>query len=227
MGDGIATLRAAVVVDYQNVHLTGHELFQASRHLQRHESLIDPWMFAGQLISARNRAQRPGMDLAELSAVLVYRGEPSPEHDPKAYARNQAQKAHWEREKCVTVQLRPLKYRYQRDAGGNLMYDANGKRVVESKSEKGVDVLCALAMVREARRPDVDLVILASHDSDLEPALDEAIALQSAKVETFSWFDPAQPRRMRQLRPGGARRVWNTRLGETEFVNCWDRSDYT
>lgn len=90
MGDRIATLRAAVVIDYQNVHLTGHELFQASKHLQRHVSLIDPGLFAGQLTSARNRAQRPGMDLAELAAVLVYRGEPSPEHDPKAYVRNQA-----------------------------------------------------------------------------------------------------------------------------------------
>ncbi|HEY4420939.1 MAG TPA: hypothetical protein VGN22_15560 [Pseudonocardia sp.] len=64
---------------------------------------------------------------------------------------------------------------------------------MESKSEKGIDVLCALAMVREARSPDVDLGILASHDSDLEPALDEAIALQYAKVETFSRSDPAQP----------------------------------
>lgn len=83
MGDGIATLRAAVVVDYQNVHLTGHELFQASKHLQRHESLIDPWLFAGQLISARNRAQRSGMDLAELAAVLVYRGSPRPSMTPR------------------------------------------------------------------------------------------------------------------------------------------------
>ncbi|MGL5826751.1 MAG: hypothetical protein ACRCYU_18365 [Nocardioides sp.] len=33
--------------------------------------------------------------------------------------------------------------------------------------------MCALALLRQARRPDVDLVILASLDSDLTPALDE------------------------------------------------------
>jgi hypothetical protein len=98
--------------------------------------------------------------------------------------------------------------------------------VVESKGEKGIDVLCALAVVREAQRADVDLVILASHDSDLEPALDEALALRSAKIETFSWYDPAQRHRIRQLRPGTGRSIWNTRLGESEFHNCWDLTNY-
>ncbi|MGH3611578.1 MAG: hypothetical protein ACRDRK_02950 [Pseudonocardia sp.] len=83
-------------MDYQNVHLTAHELFAVSKHLPRHESLVDPLHFANQLITARNRAQRPGMDHAVLAHVLVYRGQPSAEHDPKPYARNQAQKAHWE-----------------------------------------------------------------------------------------------------------------------------------
>lgn len=220
-------LRAAVVVDYQNVHLTAHELFPISKHLPRHESLIDPVHFGNQLISTRNHAQRPGMDHAVLAQMLVYRGQPSAEHDPKPYARNQAQKAHWERDPRVTVHHRPLKYRYERDSTGQLVYGADGKRIVESKGEKGIDVLCALAVVREARRSDVDLVILASHDSDLEPALDEALTLHSAKIETFCWHDPNQRHRIRQLRPGNDRSIWNTRLGETEFRNCWDLTNYT
>ena len=124
------------------------------------------------------------------------------------------------------MHLRPLKYRYIYDASGYPVVDSNGKRIVTGKDEKGVDVLCALAMVREARRQDVDLVILASHDSDLEPALDEAIALQTAKIETFCWFDRTQPGGTRQLRPSG-RTIWNTRLGETEFQNCWDLTNYS
>jgi len=219
-------LRAVVVIDYQNVHLTGHGLFACSRYNPAHEALVNPLHFANQLISARNQAQRPGMDHAALSHVYVYRGQPSSEHDPKPYARNQAQKARWERDQRVTVQLRPLKYRYERDSSGQPLIDVDGKRVVKGKDEKGVDVLCALAVLREARKPDVDLVILASHDSDLEPALDEAIALHTAKIETFCWFDPSQPHRTRQLRPGSGR-VWNTRLGETEFRNCWDLTDYS
>ena len=154
-------------------------------------------------------------------------GNLRPSTTTKPYARNQAQKAHWERDRRVTVQLRPLKYRYQRDGSGRPLVDVDGKWVVTGKDEKGVDVLCALAVVREARKPDVDLVVLASQDSDLEPALDEAIALRTAKIETFCWFDYAQPHKARQLRPGSGRRVWNTRMGETEFRNCWDLTDYS
>lgn len=222
----MATLRAVVVIDYQNVHLTGHCLFAISKHLPRHESLVDPLNFANQLIQARNHAQHPGMDHASLSKVIVYRGQPSAVHDPKPYARNQAQKAHWERDQRVQVHLRPLKYRYEYDNSGRPLTDSDGKRIVIGKDEKGVDVLCALAVVREARDPNCDLVILASQDTDLEPALDEALALQTAKIETVCWFDPTQPRRTRQLRPSSGRRLWNTRLGETEFVNCWDRTNY-
>ncbi len=92
-------LRAVVVMDYQNVHLTAHELFAVSRHLPWHESLVDPVHFGIQLIAARNRAQRSGMD----HAVLVHRRQPSAEHDPKPDARNQAPKARWERDGRVSV----------------------------------------------------------------------------------------------------------------------------
>jgi hypothetical protein len=88
----VANLHTVVIMDYQNVHLTGHGLFQVSRYSPKHETLIDPLHFANQLIQTRNRMQKPGMDHASLSRVLVYRGLPSPEHDPKGYARNQAQR---------------------------------------------------------------------------------------------------------------------------------------
>ena len=222
----MSDLRAVVVIDYQNVHLTGHGLFEISKHGPPHEALLDPLLFANQLLSTRNRLQRAGMPAAVLRRVLVYRGQPSPEHDPKPYARNQAQKAQCERDGRVTVTLRPLKYRYVRDVTGRPLVDGSGQKTVLGKDEKGVDVLCALAVVREALLPDVDLVILASQDSDLEPALDEALRLESAKIETFCWFDPTQPHRTRQLRPGGGRSLWNTRLTETEFRRCWDLTDY-
>lgn len=223
-GGTLDELRTTVVMDYQNVHLVGHNLFSASRYRAQHESLVDPLHFSNQLVQARNQAQRPGMAHARLERVLVYRGQPSPAHDPVPHARNQAQQARWERDERVQVHHRQLNYRWRRDQGGELIRDADGNRVLERKQEKGIDVLCALALVRESQNPATDLVILASHDTDLAPALDEALDLGKAKVETFAWFHPSG--RITQLRPS-TRRVWNTRLGETEFVNSWDRTDYT
>lgn len=113
-------LCASIVVDYQNVHLTGYGLFASTRNLPRHETVIDPLLFTQKLLLTRNSRQRPGMAHAVLRRVLVHRGEPSSEHDPHAYARNQAQKSQWERDRRVQVTLRPLKYEYGRDADGTL-----------------------------------------------------------------------------------------------------------
>ena len=124
------------------------------------------------------------------------------------------------------VTLRPLKYKYVYDSNGNQLRDASGKRIVTGKQEKGIDVLCALAVVRQARDPDIDLVILASQDTDLEPSLDEAYSLATAKIETFCWFDRANPRLGRQLRLSTRKPIWNTRLGEAEMMNCIDRTNY-
>lgn len=221
------TLRTAVVMDYQNVHLTGHGLFDRTKNLPAHEVLVDPLHFANQLIRTRNISQRPGMDHASVSRVLVYRGQPSAAHDPKPYARSQAQKAQWQRDPRVTVTLRPLKYKYIYDDTGHAICDVNGKRMVDGKQEKGIDVLCALAVVQEAQSADIDLVILASQDTDLEPALDVAYAFGTAKIETFCWFDRINPQKGRQLRLTNGKTLWNTRLGETELLNCIDRTNYS
>jgi len=51
------------------------------------------------------------------------------------------------------VELRDLKYAYQRGADGKAILDLNGKKVPTGRpKEKGIDVLCALACVREVRR---------------------------------------------------------------------------
>lgn len=222
-----AELRTTVVIDYQNLHLTGHGLFEATKYLPKHETLVDPLHFANLLFDARNRSQRDGFPAAVLRRVLVFRGEPSPEHDPDGYSRNQAQKAHWERDRRVQVTLRPLKYRYQRGADGRPATDVSGRKVlVGPPQEKGVDVLCALALVREGQDPSVDLVILASSDSDLAPALDEVQRLATAKVETFCWYD-AKQRLGFQLHPTNrSKPIWNTRLGEDAFRASWDRTTY-
>lgn len=221
----IGNLPATVVIDYQNVHLGGHDLFASTRDLPRHETLVDPLLFADQLIRERNSRQRPGHSPAELVSVLVYRGLPSEDHHPKWYARNQAQKAHCERDPRVHVVLRPLQYTYQRTSTNEIATDHAGKRLVEgSPREKGIDVLCALALVREAQHRDT-VVVLASRDTDLIPALDEARSFGQAKIETCSWHDPQQ--RPQQLHPTDRSvTLWNTRMNEDCFRASWDRSTY-
>lgn len=123
-------LRTSVIIDYQNVHLTGHDLFDSTRYLPRHETLIDPLLFANQLLRARNATQRSGYPPAVLDRVVVFRGQPSPEHDPDGYSGNQSQKAQWERDARVRVTLRPLKYRYQRTASGRVATDVAGRKIV-------------------------------------------------------------------------------------------------
>ena len=57
---GSSPLWASVIMDYQNVHLTGHEMFGEPKHLEKHETLIDPLLYAQQLLRVRNAKQRPG-----------------------------------------------------------------------------------------------------------------------------------------------------------------------
>jgi hypothetical protein len=60
-----------VVVDFQDIHLVGHNLFPSTRHLPPHESLVDPLLFAQTWARVRNAAQRPGMPACEVDEALV------------------------------------------------------------------------------------------------------------------------------------------------------------
>lgn len=220
----VAELSTVIVMDYQNVHLTGQNVFAPERPI--HECLIHPLHYANRLIHTRNLHQREGYPHARLSRVLVYRGLPSPQFDPGPYAWNLAHQAEWERDRRITVHHRPLKYKFMRDADGRRASDATGNAIVTGKAEKGIDVLCALAIVREAQEQDVDLVILASQDTDLEPALVEGTSLGSAKIETASWYQHTSPRQSKEIRCSTGQRMWNTRLSEQDFQASLDRTAY-
>lgn len=208
----------AVVMDYQNIHLTAHECF-CPTGLAAHESLIHPLHFANQLVLARQAAMRERRpDLAsedcQLVSVDVFRGLPTNKEQPAHYRRSQAQQSEWTRDRRVQVTYRPLRYRWR-----------NGERHIQ---EKGVDVLTALHFVRLVQEVRADVVILAAHDTDLEPALEFALeseAVQSGKVriETAGWKD------CKRIKPSGPKRVtlWHTFLGPENFVRSRDRRDYS
>lgn len=218
------TLRAAVVVDYQNIHLTAHDVF-AEPGEARHETLIHPLHFANALILERNARQREGFPQAGLHRVLVYRGQPSSEHEPRQYGRTDSQRAAWARsDPRVAVHYRPLRYTFER-SGNYSTVSGYAPPTLTKVQEKGIDVLVALAVVEQARAEDIDLVILASHDTDLEPSLDAALDLHSARVETCQWWNSGG-RRTKQISPTDGRKVWNTRLGVSVYEASRDRNIY-
>jgi hypothetical protein len=227
-------LRTSVIVDYQNVHLTAKDVFDPQGH--EHDSLIHPMQFAKRALMERNARQRDGYPHAELGRVIVFRGLHHADHHWEQHRRCQDQATQW-RADGAEVHLRDLKYQYERDAGGRPLIDVHGKKVPKGRpKEKGIDVLCALACVREAALADVDLVILASRDTDLIPALDEVSDFHSAepqrysRIETVSWFN--KKARAEGAMSGGSlmptqpRRIWNTNLDRACYEASIDRGAY-
>ncbi|GHF91927.1 NYN domain-containing protein [Streptomyces filamentosus] len=227
-------LRTTFIIDYQNVHMTSRDVFDPDGDV--HESLIDPVAFARRSITERNGRQRPGYPLAQVERVLVYRGLPHVDYDWEQNRRCRDQATQWRADGAV-VDLRDLKYDFQRGADGRPVLDVHGKKIPKGRPrEKGIDVLCALACVRESVDPDVDLVVLASRDTDLVPVLDELYDFRSrdagryARIETVSWYDPEARKQGRyaggSLRPSGTRRIWNTNLDRSCYEASLDRRDY-
>ena len=226
-------LRTVVVIDYQNVHLTAHDLFDP--YGEERDALIHPGLFAKVALRRRNERQHPGWPPATLSEVLVFRGLPSSEFDWEQNRRCTAQAEQW-RKDGVVVGLRELKYEFQMTAQGVPATDINGSKIpIGSGREKGVDVLVALACLRHALRSDVDLVILASRDTDLVPVLDTLCDMRRenhsvARIETVSWFDRRTAaggvQQGGNLRASGDRRVWDTGLDRECFEASLDRNDY-
>lgn len=226
-------LRAVVVMDYQNVHLTAHDVFD--RFGEKHESLIHPVRFAETTIRRRNDNQREGYPLATLDEVIVFRGLPHTDHDPAQSRRCSAQAAQW-RQDGATVHLRDLKYKFEQTAQGTPVVDANGLKIPKGPGrEKGIDVLVALTCLRQALRADIDLIVLASRDTDLVPTLDTLFDMRQedpriAKIETVSWFNKNAAREGSyaggSLRPTPPRRIWNTNLDRACFEASRDRRNY-
>jgi len=227
-------LRASVVIDYQNVHLTARDVFDP-RGVD-HDSLIHPMQFARRAIQERNARQREGFPHAELARVTVFRGLPHVDHDWEQHRRCIDQSTRWRQDGAI-VELRDPKYSYQRDARGFEIKDVNGKKIPRGRpQEKGIDVLCAVSCINESERDDIDVVILASRDTDLVPVLDELSDRRLrepgryAAVETVSWFNRNATEEGAMsggsLKPTAPRRIWNTNLDRASYDAAVDRTAY-
>lgn len=192
---------AHLFIDYQNLHLSGHETFGNG---PLHSSLIHPGRFADELESVRNAKVLQQVSIAQ---IHVYRGQPSSEHDVEAAARNKAQAAQWTRDRRVKVHTRTL--RYPREGG--------------SPREKGVDVMLAVDLVRCSIEKVASVIILASRDTDLLPALETAYDIDGSIVEVAGWSGQS---RLRFKNDEGRRPLWATLLGTAEFDRSKDPRDY-
>ena len=165
--------RVAVFVDYQNVYMQARQCF-GGRSDSAPAGQILP-LRTGVLLTERGRSVDPAR---ELTAVHMFRGEPSPKHSRVGQAAAQRQVAAWRLQPLVTSTTRPLHY-YP------IGHDTTGDPLFLAR-EKGIDVLIALALVLGAERDEFDAAILFSSDTDLIPAV-EAVREIGKRCEVAAW----------------------------------------
>ena len=83
-------------------------------------------------------------------------------------------------------------------------------------------MLLAVDVVRGAYMDEFDTAVVASADTDLVPALEEALRA-GKRVETASWSGPATG--FTALRVPG-RRIWSHHLSREHFERVQDTTDY-
>lgn len=191
---------AHLFIDYQNLHLSAHECFAASMPI--HHSLIHPGLFADEVQRVRNTLVHTPVTIEK---VHVYRGQPSSEREVEAAGRNKAQRAAWEKDRRVKVHSRSLRYPHD--------WPDTPSR------EKGVDVMLAVTMVRASIEKWADVLILASRDTDLLPALEVARDVDHSIVEVAGW----RPKSRLQIPRS---RMWATGLDVGEYEACRDTRQY-
>ncbi len=196
--------RVWLYIDYQNVHLSVREAF-APPGTPHHLTLIHPSKYGDALMARRKAKGRGGV----LEQIHVYRGQPSSDREATSASRNKAQSAEWSRDPRLTMYNRPLRY------------PRNWPSI--PAREKGVDVKLALDFVRAAVDGSADVLILASRDTDLVPALESASDLGKADLEVVTWSGCSR------VRFGGsysARPLWCTFMEGGDYVASKDPKPY-
>jgi hypothetical protein len=190
--------RVLVFVDYMNCYRRAREAFTpgSRNHV---DGQVDPLRLAEFLCG-------PGRQLVGLR---VYRGLPSNERNPKAYAAARSQIAAWTGKERVTAVTRPLNY-----------------RTPATPREKGIDVRIAVDMVLMGMLRQYDVAVLVSEDTDLLPAVEAVIAMKGERaVEVMAWVPITGGRALPLWIKG--RTLAAHRLGEKEYRLAHDGTDYT
>jgi len=202
-GDSLEYARVGFVIDYQNMHLTAHNLF--SPNLKKVASLLHPLRLAQCVLNRRGQFFKDQVTQFEIAQVRVFRGLPSNKQEPQRYAQNLSHKSEWTRDDRVSVEYLELKYRTSQGL---------------PPQEKGIDVLTALNFVAMVQSGEFDLVILMTHDTDLQPALKMANITKGVRIETAGWTGLNKLRLKEQ-------KLFHTYLTVGDFKNSIDQKDYS
>ena len=90
--------------------------------------------------------------------------------------------------------------------------------------EKGVDVALATDLVSLALRGTCDIVVMASNDSDLLPAIEEVQIRTDVRIEVAAWQGLGRRRRQRLSVSGS--NVWCHWLRRDDYERVRDDTDY-
>ena len=203
MGESLEYARVGFVIDYQNMHLTAHNLF--TPNLNKGASLLHPLYLAQSVLSRRAQFFQDQVTQFEIAQVRVFRGLPSNKHEPQRYAQNLSHKSEWTKDDRVRVAYLDLKYR---------------TKLGLPPQEKGIDVLTALNFVEMAQSGEYELVVLMTHDTDLQPALRMANLNSGVRIETAGWTGLNKIRLKEQ-------KLFHTYLTVGDFKNSIDNKDYS
>ncbi len=89
--------------------------------------------------------------------------------------------------------------------------------------EKGVDVAIATDIVSLSLRRVCDVIVVASADTDLRPAIEEARLRTDTRVEVAAWW--GEHSRQRLSVPGS--NIWCHWLRRDDYEGVRDDTDYT
>ena len=202
-GESLEYARVGFVIDYQNMHLTAHNLF--TPNLNKRESLLHPLQLAQGVLSRRGEFFKEQVTQFKITQVRVFRGLPSNRQELEKYAQNLSQKSEWSKDKRVRIEHLQLKYRTKQGL---------------PPQEKGIDVLTALNFVAMAQSGEFELVVLMTHDTDLQPALRMANLNSGVRIETAGWTGLNKLRLKEQ-------KLFHTYLTVGDFKNSIDQKDYS
>ena len=192
--------RIVLLIDAQNAYMSARRVFGNPTYDPPEFGQFHPMTLASMLVTRKAGAV--------LDSVHVFRGRPNRHIDPRGYQANLKQCQAWA-SAGVYVHARQLRYL------GSKPTPADGE-------EKGVDVELAVHLVSTALRGAVDGVILFSADTDLIPAVDEALARSSVRIEVTGWHNGKRGERLNV--PG--RSLWCHWLDKNDYSSVEDPTQY-